>query len=191
MLLGALLAGPLVVAAQVLDVLLAEKVPASFGVTGAWAKAHPDLVRRMAAEGHHVINHTMTHRSFTGLSDSQGGLSPARRRAQLAEADAIIAPLIGGTMAPWYRLPYGDDDPQVAPDLAPAGYTRKAGWTVDSFGWRGVSADEIVARCVQLAAPSTVYVLHVGGSSQDGPALPRIIAGIRQRGFGFATMQQL
>ncbi len=178
-------------AEDILDLLKADRIPASFGMTGQWAKANPDLVRRMGAEGHLVINHTLDHRSFTGLSDNLGGLSAAKRRAELEDADAIIAPLIGPSTKPWYRLPYGDDDAHVAADVAPAGYSRKVGWTVDSLGWRGTAASEIVARCLKLAAPNAIYVMHVGRDSQDGPALERVVAGLRERGFGFATVADL
>jgi peptidoglycan-N-acetylglucosamine deacetylase len=178
-------------AEDILDLLHAERVLASFGITGNWAKANPDLVRRMAADGHLIINHSLDHQSFTGASDDRGGLTPARRRAELVDADTLIAPLIGHSTRPWYRLPYGDDDSRVAADLAPAGYTRKVGWTIDTLGWRGASATEIVERSLRLAAPGAVYVLHVGHTSQDGPALARIVSGLRERGYGFATVEAL
>ena len=178
-------------AEDILDLLTARHTPASFGITGEWARHNPDLVRRMAAEGHLVINHTLDHRSFTGLSDEGGGLASARRLAELEQADALIAPLIGHTTRPWYRLPYGDDDAQVAQDVAPAGFTRKVGWTVDSGGWRGWSAADIVSHCLQAAEPGAIYVLHVGNDSQDRLALGPIIDGLRQRGYGFATVAEL
>jgi peptidoglycan/xylan/chitin deacetylase (PgdA/CDA1 family) len=172
-------------AEDILDVLQAEHVVGSFGITGQWARANPELVRRMAADGHLVFNHTLDHRSFTGVSDQLGGLSAARRRAELEDADAIIAPLIGHSTRPYYRLPYGDDDARVAADVQPAGYSHKVGWTVDSLGWRGAQSAEIVARCLKLAAPGAMYVFHVGHTSQDALALPQIIGGLRDRGFGF------
>jgi peptidoglycan-N-acetylglucosamine deacetylase len=172
-------------AEDILDLLLQEHVVASFGITGQWARANPDLVRRMAADGHLVFNHTLDHRSFTGLSDSQAGLSPSARRAELEEADAIISPLIGHSTRPYYRLPYGDDDARVAADVSPAGYSHKVSWTVDSLGWRGVDSADIVARCVKLAAPGAVYVFHVGRASQDAIALPLVIHALRSKGFGF------
>jgi peptidoglycan/xylan/chitin deacetylase (PgdA/CDA1 family) len=178
-------------AEDILDRLAEEHVVASFGITGNWARANPDLVRRMAADGQLVFNHTLDHRSFTGLSDSLGGLSGAARRAELEQADAIIAPLIGHTTRPFFRLPYGDDDARVGADVGPDGYTRKIGWTVDSLGWRGLALQDIVARCLKLAAPGAVYVLHVGRASQDGPALPQLIAGLRERGFAFIRVDQL
>jgi peptidoglycan/xylan/chitin deacetylase (PgdA/CDA1 family) len=177
-------------AEDILDFLQAEHVVASFGITGQWAKANGDLVRRMATDGHLVINHTLDHRSFTGVSDSRGGLSPTARRAELTDADAIIAPLIGHSTAPFYRLPYGDDDARVAADVLPAGYSHKIGWTVDSLGWRGIPAAEIVARCLAQAAPGGVYVFHVGRASQDGVALPQIVRTLRQRGFGFRRIDE-
>jgi peptidoglycan/xylan/chitin deacetylase (PgdA/CDA1 family) len=172
-------------AEDILDVLQTEHVVASFGITGQWAKTNPDLVRRMAVDGHLVINHTLDHRSFTGVSDQRGGLSATRRRAELEEADAIIAPLLGHSTRPWYRLPYGDDDAQVEADVRPAGYVHKVGWTVDSLGWRGMQATDIVARCLSLAAPGAVYVLHVGHASQDAIALTQIIHALRDKGFSF------
>jgi peptidoglycan/xylan/chitin deacetylase (PgdA/CDA1 family) len=87
-------------AGAILDLLAAEQVPASFGVTGAWARANPALVVRMGAEGHLVVNHTLSHRSFTGRSDRLGGSTPAGRRAELEAADAILAPLLGYSTRP-------------------------------------------------------------------------------------------
>jgi peptidoglycan-N-acetylglucosamine deacetylase len=178
-------------AEDILALLRSEHVAASFGITGQWARANPELVRRMAADGHLVFNHTLDHQSFTGLSDQRGGLSATARRAELDNADAIIAPLIGHSTRPFYRLPYGDDDARIAADVAPAGYTRKVGWTIDTLGWRGVSASDIVDRSLRLAAPGAIYVLHVGHASQDGPALDRILAGLRERGYGFVTVDAL
>jgi peptidoglycan/xylan/chitin deacetylase (PgdA/CDA1 family) len=158
---------------------------ASFGITGVCARANPDLLRRNAADCKLVFNLSVVHSYLTGLSENLGGLSAARRRAELTDADAIIAPLLGHSTQPFYRLPYGDDDARVATDVAPAGYLRKVGWTIDSWGWRGVPAGDIVARCLQLAAPNAVYVFHVGRASQDALALDQVIQGLRERGFGF------
>jgi peptidoglycan-N-acetylglucosamine deacetylase len=178
-------------AEDILDTLLEEQVPASFGMTGLWAQAHPELVQRMVADGHMLINHTFDHRSFTGVSDHLGGLSAERRQSELLDADAIIQSLVGHTTCPWYRLPYGDDGPRVDQDTAEIGYTQKVGWNVDTLGWRGVPMQDIVARSLRLAAPNAIYVMHVGVESRDGPALPAVIDGLRELGYGFATVAQL
>jgi peptidoglycan/xylan/chitin deacetylase (PgdA/CDA1 family) len=178
-------------AEDILDTLSDAGIPATFGMTGTWALAHPELVQRMAADGHLVINHTLDHRSFTGFSDHLGGLSAARRQAELLDADAIIAPLIGHTTCPWYRLPYGDGDSRVVRDVASIGYDQQVGWTLDTLGWRGAPVQDIVARSLRNAAPNAVYVMHVGVESRDGPALPAIITGLQDQGYGFATVAAL
>jgi peptidoglycan/xylan/chitin deacetylase (PgdA/CDA1 family) len=176
---------------DILDTLAYAHIPATFGMTGQWARNYPETVQRMAAEGHMVINHTFDHRSFTGLSDRLGGLSASRRQQELLDADAIIAPLIGHTTCPWYRLPYGDGDRRVVPDVAEVGYNQQVGWTIDTLGWRGAPVQDIVARSLRLAAPNAVYVMHVGIQSRDGPALPSIIEGLAAMGYGFATVAVL
>jgi peptidoglycan-N-acetylglucosamine deacetylase len=178
-------------AEDILDTLAAEEVPATFGMTGQWALTSPELVERMAAEGHMVINHTFDHRSFTGLSDRLGGLSAARRQSEVQQADEIIAPLIGHTTCPWYRLPYGDGDVRVVGQMAEIGYTQQVGWTVDTLGWRGARTQDIISRSLRLAAPNAVYVMHVGVQSRDALALPTLIDELRARGFGFATVATL
>jgi peptidoglycan/xylan/chitin deacetylase (PgdA/CDA1 family) len=107
----------------------------------------------------------------------------------LEAADAVLAPLLGHSTRPWYRLPYGDGDARVAADVAPIGYTHQAGWTVDSLGWQGRPGGEIVARCLRLAAPGAIYLFHVGGAARDGLAIGAIVAGLRERGYGFATLE--
>lgn len=46
---------------QILDVLRKHHVHATFFVVGSAAIDHPDLVRRITAEGHEIGVHTLTH----------------------------------------------------------------------------------------------------------------------------------
>ena len=45
----------------ILDVLAKHQVPAAFFVVGTYIEQNPELVKRMAAEGHIVGNHTWHH----------------------------------------------------------------------------------------------------------------------------------
>lgn len=173
---------------QVLDTLAATKVQASFGITGAFAAAHPDRVRRMAQEGHVVMNHSDSHRSFTGTSSSDVLLTSAERQADLRRADAILAPLVGRSTVPYWRPPYGDYDAGVLADVGAIGYAHTVMWTFDSLGWRGLTADQIVERVLDRVEPGAIIVMHVGSQSQDGPALRRVIDGLRADGYRFTTV---
>ena len=175
-------------AAQILDTLSAEMVPATFGITGRWAEQHPDLVRRMAAAGHLVMNHTYEHRSFTGTSARPALVSPDERRADVERTDEVIRALTGRTTRPWFRSPYGDYDASVNAGLGALGYAYNVLWTVDSLGWRGLTPAAIADRCLAGAVPGAILLFHVGAQSQDAAALPAIIGGLRRAGYGFGTV---
>lgn len=177
--------------ARILDVLAAEGVPASFGLTGRWVEDNPALVRRMAAEGHVLVNHSYDHPSFTGFSTGLPPLSTAQRQDQLRRAEDAIVAAAGEAARPWFRPPYGDTDAGVLADVGAVGYRWSAMWTVDSLGWRGIPAAEIVDRCLQRAEPGAIYLFHVGSASADADALPAIIAGLRSAGYGFRTLDGL
>lgn len=178
-------------AEQILDTLRAANVQASFGMTGQWAEANPDLLRRMVAEGHHFINHTQTHDSFTGFSTGRAPKSKEARARELAATEQAVQRIGGVSTKPYFRPPYGDLDASVTEDVQTQGYEIVAMWTVDSQGWNGLSSAGIEARCLRAAAPGAVYVFHVGSSSQDGPALTGVIEGLRKQGYQMGTLDWL
>ncbi len=176
---------------QILDTLRDNDVPASWGMTGKWAEQNPDLIQRIADEGHDFINHSYDHASFTGFSTDSAPQSRAQRWEQLDRTEAIINDLTGMSTRPFFRPPYGDYDASVNEDIGARGYRYNVMWTVDSRGWMGLTADEIVARCLELHEPGAIYIFHVGSASQDGPALQRIIDGLRDLGYDFVSVPDL
>ncbi len=178
-------------AESILDTLLTAHVRASFGMTGQWAEANPDLLRRMAAEGHHFINHTQTHDSFTGFSTGRGPKSAEARVHELDLTEAAVQRIANATTKPYFRPPYGDMDGSVSADVYGSGYDIVAMWTVDSLGWNGLSRSGIEERCLRLASPGAIYIFHVGAAAQDGPALPAVIDGLRRQGYQMGPLDWL
>lgn len=176
---------------RILDVLDEHGVKATFGIAGRWAEQHPELVRRMAGAGHLVMNHSYAHRSYTGVSAKPALLSFAERRADIERTEEVLRNLTGTTPRPWFRSPYGDYDASVNAALGALGYRFNVLWTVDSLGWQGLSPAAITARCLQGAAPGAILLFHVGAQSQDVAALPSILAGLRQGGYGFGTVAEV
>ncbi len=177
--------------ARILDILKANNVHASFGITGLWADANPDLLRRIAAEGHQIVNHTWDHRSFTGASTGTAPLTSAQRLLEVQRAEQLIQRLTGRPASPWFRPPYGDRDGGVDADVGAAGYRYELMWTVDSLGWKGVPPQTVVERTLAGAAPGEIVLMHVGSASTDAAALPAVIASLRDRGYGFTTAAEL
>ena len=174
----------------ILDILRENRIPASFGMTGLWAEQNSDLVQRMADEGHQLINHTWSHRSFTGLSAGRP-LGVAERRIELERAEELIQGLTGRSTRPYFRPPFGDLNGGVLKDVADAGYDYTIMWTVDSLGWNHLPARAIVERCLSRAEPGVIYIFHVGAESQDALALGPIVEGLRARGLDFVTVADL
>ncbi len=170
--------------ASILDTLAANGITASFGMTGRWAEEYPDLVRRMVNEGHSMINHSYNHPSFRDLSQ-------AERWDQLDRTEKIIRDLTGATTKPYFRPPFGAYDDSVNADVGKRGYAYNVMWTVDSRGWKGISAGEITQRCLEMAEPGAIYIFHVGSASQDGPALQEIIDGLRDRGYEIGSVEDV
>jgi peptidoglycan/xylan/chitin deacetylase (PgdA/CDA1 family) len=182
-------------AEQILDTLAEYGVKASFGITGHWADENPDLVARMADEGHMIFNHTWSHRSWTGFSSSpeESVLTTEERLQELEDTEEVIREATGGyETAPYFRPPYGDIDDSTQADLYDAGYYLTIMWSCDSMGWNGYSAEEIVQLCgVELAAPGAIVLMHVGEASLDAEALPALIETLQEQGYELVTIEEL
>ncbi|HZO26029.1 MAG TPA: polysaccharide deacetylase family protein [Chloroflexota bacterium] len=177
-------------AEMILDVAKEEQVQLSFGMTGRWAQHSPDLAKRIADEGHELINHTWSHASFTGFSAGRP-MSVYERHLELDRAEELVAELTGKQMRPFFRPPYGDRNPGVLKDVGDYGYDYTMMWTIDSFGWMRIPAAAIVERCLSRAEPGAIILMHVGIESEDGPALKALIAGLRERGYLIVGMADL
>lgn len=172
----------------IVDTLEDRGVLASFGITGAMARAYPDVVERIAGGGHLVMSHSDTHRSFTGRSSARQVLTTGERHADLCAADAALSALIGRSTMPYWRPPHGDVDAGVLADAGAIGYSRTVLWSVDSLGWSGLGAEAIVGRVLDAAESGAIILLHAGSHSQDGLAIGRIIDGLRAEGYSFVTL---
>jgi peptidoglycan/xylan/chitin deacetylase (PgdA/CDA1 family) len=176
---------------EILDILRAERIRAAFGLTGAWAEQNRELTQLIAADGHILINHSYSHASFTGRSSGAPPLTKEQRELELTRTETTVYRLTLRSTRPYFRPPFGDIDDGVVADVAAAGYPRIIMWTVDSFGWRRIPADEIVERSLSLAQPGAIYIMHVGSESADAAALPRIIAGRRAQGYDIIPLDEM
>ena len=181
-------------AEAILDLLDQRGIVASFGITGEWAGANPDLVARMVADGHQVFNHTWSHQSFTGFSTGTGDPGTDYRLDELDRTHAEFGELGGGyDERPYWRPPYGDLGPQTLRDADAAGYGITVMWSVDSLGWRdGETGATVTARVLDGVEPGAIVLLHVGAAATaDYDALPDIIDGLIDEGYTFVTVEQV
>lgn len=181
-------------AEQILDELAVQGIPATFGMTGKWAQENPDLIQRMVAEGHQLINHTWSHGSLTGASTGGEPITYDALLTELTDTENLIRDLTGYELKPYFRPPYGDIGPITSGYLAQAGYYINVLWSCDSFGWKGFGADEIVQRCTspEMGGPGAIILMHVGADAVgDFEALPGLIGYYRGQGYAFVTVEQM
>jgi peptidoglycan-N-acetylglucosamine deacetylase len=172
----------------ILDLLKARGLHVTFGMTGRWASLNPDLVKRMADEGHTFINHTYSHDSLTGFATKRPPMTAEQIRFELAATEMTIQQISGATTKPYFRPPYMDMDPYSRAVIAGEGYPFIIMQTVDSRGWQGLAPPLVVQRCLDGASPGGIYVMHVGSQSTDFAALPAVIDGLIADGYEITTV---
>ena len=167
----------------ILDILRAEGVHATFFVLGEAVLQHPDILRRIAAEGHAIGIHAYTHAPFV--------LKPRQaifRELRQAEA-AIHAACPGAVIVPWVRPPYGFKSLSLVWTLRRAGYGLAA-WSVDSRDYRRSDAGRIAAQVAEKSSAGSVVLLHDGeANTATADALRPILRGLAERGLVPVTLQ--
>ncbi|MDX3094527.1 glycosyltransferase [Streptomyces sp. ME19-03-3] len=173
---------------KILDVLRRHRVHATFFVVGTQVAAHPELVRRILAEGHEIGVHTFTHADLGTLPEWQRSLE--LRETQLALAGAT------GRTTSLLRPPYSSGNAAVTNDdwsairaAAGDGYLTVLS-TLDSGDWRRPSVDRIVADSVPHDSLGQILLMHDGGGdrSQTLEALDPLLSTLADRGFSVTTV---
>ena len=182
---------------QILDILKAKGVKASFFVIGANAESYPDLVQRIVAEGHDLGNHTFTHPNLGEFPDVLVEL-------EINANQRLIEALTGRSMR-LFRAPYmGDTDPTTSDEIVPIEIAQSMGSTsvgvsVDPDDWQQPSADEIVQRVLsQVNDPNpetrgNIILLHDSGGDRSATvaALPDLIDRLKAQGYSFVPVSEL
>ncbi|MGG5751971.1 polysaccharide deacetylase family protein [Zafaria sp. Z1313] len=164
--------------AALLDHLGSHDARASFFVVGPHAARHPGLLRRAAAEGHEIGNHTWSHRALTALGADGVGRELGRT------ADAVAAAT--GTAPTLMRPPYGADDDAVN-RLA---HTPVVLWDVDSRDLELRDAARIADAAVESVRPGSIVLLH-DVQAETVAAVPRILERLGAEGYRFVTVSEL
>jgi peptidoglycan/xylan/chitin deacetylase (PgdA/CDA1 family) len=166
---------------RILDALRSGDARATFFLIGKNVEAHPELARRLVAEGHEAAHHTQTHPRL-GLADH---VLVQEELEACAKSLARHLPEVSS----WFRPPYGSLrlDQMTLPgilDLVPA-Y-----WSVNSKDWKLRDAREIAARVLSGVKPGSVILLH-DWAPETAEAMPLILEGLKKRGLRSVTLSEL
>ena len=164
---------------EILDVLAARGVVATFFANGMRVVQFPEPARRTVVEGHGLGAHGWDHADFTELEAS------AVERRLLADRRAWAA--VGATDVVHVRPPYGRYGPETLAAARRAGYRELVLWDVDPLDWQLPEPEVIVARVLQVCSPGSIVDLHV--TMPTARALPSLIAGLHRNGLTCIPLQ--
>jgi peptidoglycan/xylan/chitin deacetylase (PgdA/CDA1 family) len=167
---------------ELLRVLRSHGARATFFLIGERTQRHPDLVRRIVADGHELANHLMhDERSIR--------LPAAEFRRQLAQVHELLAPF--GDVV-FFRPGSGWFTTRMLRDAAAQGYACALGTPLLlATEYRdSVDAGRVLAR---RAHPGAVIVLHEGDKSRAAVSVTAdaLLVGLAQRNLGVITLSEL
>ncbi|MBE0465726.1 MAG: polysaccharide deacetylase family protein [Candidatus Desulforudis sp.] len=172
---------------MILDILHRERVRATFFLIGNRVAKHPDVVKRLLAEGHVIGNHSWSHPNFLTLS-------PEGVRSQICRTEQEIFALTGKRTA-LFRPPYGYLSEENLKTLVAMGY-KSIYWSADSLDWQHRDADQVLIHVLTATRRGSIILMHsAGGTDGDlnaaAAALPDLVYTLRVQGYSFVTVDEL
>lgn len=171
--------------AKILDVLKEERVSACFFILDGLIRHEPELVQRMASEGHTVGNHTMHHRDMS-LEGDEALL------AELRGLEAAYQALTGCEMAKYYRPPEGRFSRENLACVQANGY-KTIFWSFAYPDWdnnRQPSPEKARQIILDNIHNGEVMLLHPT-SAANAAVLADVIQALRAQGYRFGTPDEL
>ena len=171
---------------RILDVLKAHQAPAAFFVVGHMIESAPDIVRRMAAEGHIVGNHTYHHPDMSAIADQEAF------REELESLEALYRETTGCEMSRFYRPPQGKYSVENLKQAQALGY-RTVFWSLAYVDWYTddqPTAEEAFSKLIPRIHDGAIVLLH-STSRTNAEILDELLTRWENMGYTFASLDQL
>jgi polysaccharide deacetylase family sporulation protein PdaB len=166
----------------ILDTLDKYQIKATFFLCGVWVKAYPDMVKEIAARGHEIGNHSMTHPHMNRISAEE-------IRNEISSLDDEIEKLTG-SRTKLFRAPFGEYNDTVVSTVRDMGY-EVVQWNLDTVDWKeGRSAETILNAVLPKLSSGSIILSHNNGYSIE-TYLPQLIEQAQKDGYRFVTISEL
>ena len=171
--------------AKILDVMREEEVTGAFFILGNLIERNPDLVMRMANEGHLVCNHTYTHKNITHMNEQQ-------LRDELARLENAYKKLTGKAMDAYFRPPEGTFDKASLQVICEQGY-KTVFWSFAYADWdnnKQMSEQAALKKIADNLHNGEIMLLHPT-SATNAAILKDLIRGLKDMGYRFGSLDEL
>lgn len=166
---------------RLLEILDEYNVKATFFLTGIWVKKYPELVKKIAASGHELGNHTTTHPHCAALSTEE-------IKKELLENEEMIYQLTERRTR-LFRPPFGEYNDNVIKTAKSLSY-QVIQWSVDSLDWQEVGTEAVVDRILNNVHPGAIVLFH-NDAKYTPEALPVILKNLQEQGYKIVPISKL
>ncbi|NLW55080.1 MAG: polysaccharide deacetylase family protein [Firmicutes bacterium] len=166
---------------ELLRILRDNQVRCTFFLCGLWLEKYPEMVKKIAADGHEIGNHSYTHPHMNNLSVQQ-------ITEELLRTHQLIKELTGQN-ATMFRPPFGEYNNKVIETAKACNYTTII-WDVDSLDWQNLSAEAMLNRVLSRVQTGSIILFHNAGKHTP-QAVARLIPALRQRGYSLVPVSKL
>lgn len=166
---------------RILEIMKRYGLKTTFFLVGFWVDKYPDMVKRIAAEGHEVQNHSTTHPHSNQLTEDkivEELITTGNKIKELTAQEPFL-----------FRPPFGEYSNKVINAATRAGYMTIQ-WDVDSLDWKETSADEIAKRVLKQVKPGSIVLFHNNGEHTTEALVP-IIEKLISDGYTIVPVSQL
>ena len=171
---------------KILDALKKHHAPAAFFVVGHMIESAPDIVRRMAAEGHVVGNHTFHHPDMSAISQQDAFQKELDSLADLYQQTT------GKPLSRFYRPPQGKYSEENLKQAQALGY-KTVFWSLAYVDWNTDSqptAEQAYAKLLPRIHDGAVVLLH-STSRTNAEILDELLTKWEEMGYAFRSLEDL
>ena len=171
---------------KILDALKKHHAPAAFFVVGNMVETAPEIVRRMAAEGHIVGNHTYHHPNMAAIADQ------AAFQKELDSLADLYKKTTGKDLDRFYRPPQGIYSEENLRQAQALGY-KTILWSLAYVDWMQddqPTPAEAYAKLLPRIHNGAIVLLHAT-SSTNAAILDDLLTKWENMGYTFASLNDL
>ena len=166
---------------KIVEILNNAGIKGTFFLVGFWIEQNEDKVKAISDAGFDIGTHSSTHPKMSTLSQD--------KMKEELELSMNKIEKITGKPVKFFRPPFGDYNDSVL-NVASGLGLKTIQWDVDTLDWKGLSANEILARLKQSVKNGSIILCH-NNSDHILEALPLMISYLSSQGYKMVKMSEL
>jgi len=174
----------------ILDLLDRHRAKATFFCVGENVRNHPDILKRIADEGHSIGNHTYNHVNGINTDSSfyfQNTLKAQKELEFIISKEKLLSNRVSKLL---FRPPYGRIKKDQAKRIEKFGY-KIVMWEIISYDYdKTVTSEECLQNVLNNVRNGSVVVFHDSKKAEKNLkyVLPKLLKDLTGKGFQFTKI---